>query len=904
MSLSAGSKLGPYEILAPLGAGGMGEVYKARDTRLDRVVAIKVLPQHLSDNADLKQRFKREARTISSLNHPNICTLHDVGHDSGTDYLVLEFIDGESLAQRLAKGALPTREVLRIGSEIADALEKAHRVGIVHRDLKPGNIMLTKSGAKLLDFGLAKPQAGLLAASATHAAVTQSTPAAASSPITQQGTLVGTFQYMSPEQVEGHEADARSDIFALGAVLYEMATGRRAFDGKSQISVASAILEKEPEPITAVQPMSPAALDHAVRTCLAKNPDERWQSAGDVARQLRWVSQAGSQVSATVLPARARRRWERFAWASAVLVLLAAVGALVWMSRRPATALRADIAAPQGLVFDFIGDTAGAPALSPDGTKLVFGAHTPDLPQALYVRDLTTGATQRLANTESAVFPFWSPDSKWIAFFADAKLKKMAVDGGPVTVLADTPNAPRGGSWSAGDEILYTPDFRSPLFEVSASGGSAKPVTKLDESVHTTHRWPVWLPDGKQFLYFAGNHTGAHPEAAGIYFGSVDGRTGKLVVASDAGAIYGNGYILYHRQSALVAQRFDPSSGELKGEPTTMVDEVGYDPGTWHMVASASANGRLIYQRVVAARGMQLKWEDRSGKVLSQLDMNENYFGYRISPDGRKVAIAAGVPQSDIYVVDLARNLRTRLTFDPASHDSPSWSPDGSRVVYQTEHGASAAPGIGAGVGKYSLHIKAANGTGVDRLLYQASDRQVNAPLWSRDGRYIAFRNTNGPRGGTIDAIPAKGGKPITVVKPATPDASILDFDLSPDSRWIAYVSTESGVPQVYVSAFPSGNGRWQVSSGSGNNPVFGADGKTLYFNGQNFDVVEAKYSTEGEEFSLTSVESLFRMHATPAGGRDFDVAPDGKRFLVNVVAEESSAPLRLVVNWTAELKK
>ena len=510
MALTAGTKLGPYEIQSPLGAGGMGEVYRACDTRLDRSVAIKILPAHLTDNPEAKQRFDREARAISSLNHPNICTLYDVGHQDGTDYLVIEFLEGETLASRLAKGPLPPEQVLKYGIEICEGLEKAHKTGVIHRDLKPGNIMLTKTGAKLMDFGLAKivtgppPSSGLTAT--LDGAWAGESARGSQNPLTARGTIVGTFQYMSPEQVEGKEADARSDIFALGAVLYEMATGKRAFEGKTTASVIAAVLERDPVPISVTQPMSPPALDRVVKVCLAKDPDERFQSVHDLKLQLKWIAEGGSQTGVPAPVAAKRKNRERALAAAALVFALAALALGFAYFRRPANdapSLRSSILPPENA--SFVGGVAASGyAFSPDGTRLVFSVQSVEGKSGLWMRPLNSLTAQELAGTENGALPFWSPDGQWVGFFADGKLKKTLASGGSAQVICDAPVG-RGGTWNAQGVIVFAPTIGGPLFRVSANGGVPAAVTQLDPATgETTHRWPDFLPDGVHFCTWAG----------------------------------------------------------------------------------------------------------------------------------------------------------------------------------------------------------------------------------------------------------------------------------------------------------------------------------------------------------------------------------------------------------------
>src|ERR1700681_615504 len=784
MSLAPGTKLGPYEIGAPLGAGGMGEVYRARDTRLDRTVAIKILPAQLSSDPVRKQRFDREAKTISSLNHPHICVLHDVGHQDGIVYLVMECVEGETLAKRLEKGPLPLEQILRYGMQLADALDKAHRSGVVHRDLKPGNIMLTSSGAKLLDFGLAKP------ATPVAMLATLSVAAPQKSPVTQEGTIVGTFQYMSPEQVEGKEVDGRSDIFSLGAVLYEMLTGQRAFEGKSQLSVASAILEKEPAPINTIKPLTPPALDHAIKKCLAKLPDERWQSASDLASELKWIGEGGSQAGvARAVPA-GRRKWERAGWllAAALLVLLIGGGAAWWQAsnRRP----------PSMYFHTSVPFAANDLALSPDGRTLAMVAYSAQANNyVLWMYEVGGHRTNSLEGSQGATFPFWSPDGKFVAFFADGKLKKMDASGGKLQILCDAPNG-RGGTWNRDGVIVFTPDSQGGLVRVSSSGGSPVEMTKPDASrLETSHRWPIFLPDGKHFLYLGANFAGQLENNA-IFVGSLDSQEKHFVVSASSNAAYAEpGYLLYLRDNkTLVAQPFDGWRYVLSGEPHTLSEEVLYFPTVDRAVFSDSGGDVLVTQTGRGASTSQLTWFDRSGKPAGTIGMPGGYNNVRLSPDGQRIAVDqtdSDGRRIDVWVHEPARGAATRLTFDPSPHQAPIWSPDGKQILFVSNHKLN-----------IQLYLKNADGSGSEEDVADlAAASAGNAWDWSRDGKYVLAR-----KGNELWYIswPDRVAKPLLQAK-----WTIRNAQFSPDSRWIAYASNETGSMEIYVSPFPSGSGKW-----------------------------------------------------------------------------------------------
>jgi serine/threonine protein kinase len=875
----------------------MGEVYRARDTRLDREVAIKVLPSEIAGSPERRQRLQREARAISSLSHSNICTLYDVGHQDGIDFLVMEYLEGETLERRLERGPLAPAQAVRIGCQIADALDKAHRKGFIHRDLKPGNIMLTKSGAKLLDFGLAKPPT--LAQTDTMTALTMGATALSPKPLTTEGTIVGTFQYMAPEQLEGRDADARSDIFALGAVLYEAVTGRQAFTGKSTASVIAAILAADPTPMSQVQPMTPVALERVVRTCLAKDPDERFQTAHDVKLALEWSATEAPKAPASEDVGKRRKLWPLYLAAAALAALLFAAGA--WIARLNTPTLpviRSSILPPLDNVFAFSDDFGGPPVLSPDGKALVYLARNNVGQKQLWLRPLNSANSQPIEGTENAAFPFWSPDSRSIGFFADGKLKRIVATGGTPTVLADAPNA-RGGTWSRDNVIVYSPDFVGPLWRVGAEGGAATQVTKLDQTKHTTHRWPVFLPDGMHFLYFAAHHTAGRPEHNGIYFQSLSDNRPRFVVATDSDPIYAAGFLLYHSGEALLVQRLNASNGTLSGEALPVVQKVGYAAGIWHVMATAGDNGMLAYQAAIGGTGSELTWFDRRGVMLGKVGDRQRYQDPRLSPDGRKLAVRIGDPGGDLYIIDLERGVNTRLTFESLAGFSPVWSPDGKRIAYSVRTGAQNTVGS-------TLHVKDASGGGPDEVLFKPDDpgETVFAESWTSDGKYLLFRRQSGPSGSSLWALPMQDKRePFLVLKPETAQGNILQAATSPDSKWLAYVGNDSGRNEVYVIPFPKGAGKWQLSNGGGTNIIWGADGRQLYFRRNDLMLASVDIDTRRGDFQFGSPQPLFRMNAA-AAGLTHAVSTDGKRILVNNAPEDTSTPLTLVVNWTAELKR
>ncbi|MBZ5613205.1 MAG: serine/threonine-protein kinase [Acidobacteriia bacterium] len=877
MALTSGTKLGPYEIQSPLGAGGMGEVYRARDTRLDRTVAVKILPPHLSSNLEAKQRLDREARAISSLNHPNICTLHDIGHQDGTDFLVMEYLEGETLADRLMKGPLPSELVLRYGIEICEGLEKAHKNGVIHRDLKPGNIMLTKSGAKLMDFGLAKATPAHEPPPSPSLTMTISGP---SQPLTAQGMVLGTFQYMAPEQLEGKEADARSDIFALGAVLYEMASGRRAFTGKSQASIVAAILASDPQPISAVQPMSPPALDRVVRTCMAKDPDERWQTAHDVKLQLQWIAEAGSKAGIPAPVAARRRISQKLAWAvaaaAAVVAVAFAIG-FVLRAPRPVHPLRVSILPPEKHSFDPL-----SIALSPDGAKLAFVATAAGGAPQLWVRPLDSTAAQPLAGTDDASFPFWSPDSRSLGFFAEGKLKIIEASGGAVQTLADAPQ-PRGGAWGADGTILYTPDAASAMLRIPAAGGTPSHAAG-DEKTATAFgspRWPAFLPDGKHFIFFQ-----FAPDIQGggiIHLGALDSQQDTVLGNSDYRALYASGHLMFVHGGNLMTQSFDEKKLKLMGNPVPIAEQVRSEV-RGAAAFSLSNDGKLIFADG-QAMSLDLAWYDRTGKKGDIIDSG-TFQDAHIAPDGKKVSAARAdaAGHLEIYIYDLVRGTKSQFSFSQSRDDDPVWSPDGNTIVFDS-----------ARSGKIDLYTRPANGARQEELLYH-DDLDKYVTTWSSDGKYIDYETVANNRI-AIWVMPMFGDrKPFPFVQEKY-NARFASF--STDTKWMSFTSFEAGHPQVYVVAFPKPAGRFLV--GEGQLAVWSRNGKEILYLDDHSRIASVEVTAHGDSVDLGKPQILFSAQA--AGFNQFEASADGKRLLMMQPPLQDSPSLTLVVNWLQELK-
>ena len=889
MALAVGTTLGPYEIVSALGAGGMGEVYKANDSRLDRIVAIKVLPSHLSDNAELKERFEREARAISSLNHPHICTLHDVGSENGVDFLVLEYLEGETLADRLQKGPLDLEEAFRYAIQIADALEVAHRQGVVHRDLKPGNIMLTAAGAKLLDFGLAKFQERE-AVDAISALPTQQ------KPLTEKGTILGTFQYMAPEQLEGEDADARTDVFAFGALLFEMLTGRKAFEGKSQASLVAAILERDPPSITSLQPMSPPAADRVVRQCLAKDPDERWQTAGDLKRELEWIADVGADAlsSTNAPPARVARGRLAFGVVGLLMgAMLAGLLAWNWSATPEPTITRFEVAFPESVRLTNTG--RHAVALSPDGTQLVYSAN-----QQLYLRSMDDMETTPIRGTEGARSPFFSPDGEWIGFHSNGKLRKVPVAGGAPVTLCDA-LSPYGASWGSDDTILFGQGRAGGIFRVPASGGERELLIEVNAIDREYAQSPEFLPGANAVLFTLLGGSGNWDEAQIVAQSLATGER-EILVEGGADARYiATGHLVYALGESLFAVPFDLSRLEVTGGPVPVLEGVlRATPSTGAAQFALSSSGSLAYIPPDVGREdpRTLVWVDRQGVVEPVTTARRAYRSPRLSHAGDRLAVTIGpLFEADVWVLDLMRDTLTRLTFN--SGETPIWTPDDQRVTYAK------LTGVRAGI-----NWKPVDGSGVEEALVAPDDpllpMESMIPFsWSPDARTLVFRQRR--ESGTADDIgmlSMEGDrKPELLAETVFAEAHPV---LSPDGRWLAYASDESGRREVYVRSFLEPGGRWQISTEGGTEPRWNPAGNELFYR-RGDEMWAVSVATE-PSLQPARPTLLFEGSFDPGGYfHNYDVSPDGQRFLM-VQSEEApeAAPDRVnvVLHWLDELER
>jgi len=884
MALGAGSRLGPYEIAAPLGAGGMGEVYLARDTRLAREVAIKVLSPHLADTAEARARFEREARAVSSLNHPHICTLYDVGRENGVDFLVLERIEGETLAARLARGPVPINQILRLGAQIADALDRAHRSGLVHRDLKPGNVMIAKSGAKLMDFGLARPTG--LAGPAGDRSLAPTVSPSEAGPVTAKGMVVGTFQYMAPEVLEGREADPRSDLWALGCVLYEMATGKRAFEGKSQASLISAILSSEPPSPSQIVPLTPPSLDRLVLACLAKDPNERIQSAHDVKLQLDWIAEGGAEASA-LAPSRSPWRGKAaLVSAGAALVALTILGTLALRGpsgdRDP---VRFVMSIPPGQV------SFGGPRMSPDGRALAFVATDSSGDWRVWLRPMGSLESHPIPGTEKAAIPFWSPDHKSVAFVANGKLQRVPVTGGAVVTLAEVGDTRVDGSWGASGTILLEGTRGDSMIAVPATGGIPRPASRLDRARGDLfHASPRFLPDGQHFLYVAYRQLrGEITEAIML------GRLGSLETkelgpcTADIDVVPPN-HVLYMNGSSLVTQTLDVGRGVLTGDPVSLAE--GF-PIQTQFLFGAGGNSLAIAN----ASGVmsELVWLDRAGRLLNRVGEANRYREIALSPDARRLALSIEDPISgfdDVWVRDFERGVSTRLTFDRTQETGPVWSADGTRIFYSSDRQG----------GNYLVYSVSASGAGSEDTLSYGNLGNEGPMSASTDGKWLV---TSSSKGATWDwdvLIRDVEGKQRPRPFCGSPSLEFAPA-LSPDGRWLAYCSDETGRQEVYVRSFPDGLRKWRVSGNGGLTSAWSKNGRELIYQDLTEDLIAVPVAA-GNDFRPGKPVSLFHADMTSHGWtvHRWAVTADGQRFLINQALNNPLRGITVIKNWQSAI--
>ena len=964
VSSMVGRQLGSYKILSQLGAGGMGEVYLAEDTRLSRKVAIKFILARSAADEQAQKRLIREAQAAARLDHPNICAIHEVGHQDNVGFIVMQYVEGETLASRIQRNPLQLGDALDISIQVAGALSAAHSQGIIHRDIKPQNIIINSRGQlKVLDFGLAKV--------IRHEELFNSK-AETEALLSVPGVIMGTPAYMSPEQVRGETLDARTDIFSFGSVLYEMVSGRHPFGEASPAATLSAILTREPAPLARyasdvpdelqrivrkalskgrearyqgiedllidlrelkqdlefeaklersigsggrdeatqaeriesrepaekqTEALDPVRTDPAVRKRLAKDSDERWQSAHDLTSELTEIAETGSQASILLAVGSERKKRERVAWIAVTVVLLSTsvIMTVAYLRRAPTEGrtVRSFILPPEKSSFNFIDEHSGSVTVSPDGRRVTFVAPTAEGKNLLWVRSLDALSAQALTGTEDASFPFWSPDSRLLGFFADEKLKKIEAGGGPTLTLCNAPLA-RGGTWNRDGVIIFAPDAAGPLQQVSASGGASGAVTQLDEARgEMTHRWPYFLPDGQHFLYLSRGASASESDTRAIHVASLKSKESKLLLRASSNVAYAQGYLLFLREGTLMAQAFDDRSLEMTGGAFPIAEQVQSEPSMARGAFAVSENGVLAYQTGSVRNGSELAWFDRNGKRLSVLGDLAIYDIPQLSPNGKRLTVAIVDPQNgnqDLWLYELARGLRTRLTVDPADERSPAWSPDGSRIVFSSNR-----------KGHVDLYQKATSGVGSEELLLE-SNLDKFATSWSPDGKSLLY-----------DAVDPKSRRDLWVL-PMTGDRKPFPFlqtefteangQFSPDGRWIAYSSDESGRSEIYVMPFPGTGGKWQISTSGGSHPKWRGDGREIFYLAPDNKLMAAEVNGQGPALEAGAVRPLFEVRPYLEVGGVYDLTSDGQRFLINTTVEQKvSAPITLVLNWTADLK-
>jgi Tol biopolymer transport system component len=894
MNLSSGTKLGRYEIRSKLGAGGMGEVYQGRDTQLGRDVAVKVLPTTVSTDSDRLRRFEQEACAASALNHPNILIVHDIGAHDGTTYIVSELLEGETLRKRISGMALGQRRAVDYALQIANGLAAAHEKGIIHRDLKPDNIFITNDGrVKILDFGLAKLTQFDGSQSQTDVPTRRVD--------TNPGVVMGTVGYMSPEQLKGRAVDPRSDIFAFGAILYEMLSGRRAFHGESAAETMSAILKEDPPELSDTNKSVSPALERLVSHCLEKNPEARFHSARDVAFALEALSGSAAvtnerTTAQSFVPAIfAVRRW--LVWALvAIGLLLLAIVAWTYLHRQrtdagPIESMRFIIALPEKAQI------IGPPTISPDGRFVVFRLNTDDGKELLWIRALGSLQARPLVGTDGAAQPFWSPDSHAVGFFANGKLKRIDVSGGAVQTICDAPSN-YSGAWSPNGTIVFSRGVTSGLYRVPASGGTPVQLTTVDASNNEIeHIWPYFLPDGRHFLFLVRN---AQPENSAVYVGTLDSKnTTRLLQAHSSVAYAPPGYVLFIWENTLMAQGFDADTLELKGDAFPVAEHTVRNPINGRAMFSISETGVLML-RPGNINNTQFIWFDRTGKQLSALTAAGGYNAPALSPDEKKVAFTRSDPQTgaapDVWLIDLERGTQIRFTTDPAADSFPAWSPSGDRIVFlSTRNGAT------------GIYQKPSNGASPEELLVSSAELKYN-PQWSPDGQSIIYSQINSKTNSDLYLLSLRGErKPTSLLQTTFIEAQAR---FSPNGRWIAYTSNETGQFQVYVQSFPATGAKLAISIDGGSQPQWRADGKELYYYTPGRKLMAVEVNGDGSTFKVGEARALFEVRvfaidqSFPGNGY-YTVTHDGRRFLVSSLPEAPERQqINVIVNWTAEFKK
>jgi serine/threonine protein kinase/WD40 repeat protein len=890
-----GKNLAHYEITEPLGRGGMGEVYRARDTKLGRDVAIKVLPIEMSGDPERLARFDREARTLATLQHANIASIYGFETANDTRFLVMELVDGEDVSERLHRGAISAGEVVDLAVQLADGLAAAHAVGIVHRDLKPANIKITSEGKlKILDFGLARAYADDQGSESDP----QNSPTITAA-MTQAGVILGTAAYMSPEQARGKRVDHRADVWAFGVVLFEMLSGVRLFDGETVSDTLAGVLRAD-VPWDQLPKNTPPTLRRLLIRCLERDPSRRLQAIAEARIALEDLNAGRSDESLPQAGARNESRRigrERVVWIAAVVFFAAlATMALLRNSEPEQPLIQSTLLPPDGWDFE-----PGAPfAVSPDGRQIAYvtiarpgNKDATAGSNSMWVRDMALPEPRQLVNVDGQAYPFWSADGRWLGFFSNGKLNKIEARGGPVVPLCDATNDGRGGTWNDAGTIVFQRGWSEALMKIPAGGGQPEPVTILNKDrFDVAHRWPQFLPDGRHFLFYVVSTTNTiTSEHSGIYIGSLDSNESRLLLRSESRALYARGHLLYRAGATLMAHPFDVSSQEFTGDPTPIATDIPGGAISWGGAQfGTSEAGVLVHMRGAGAASSLLNWRDRDGTILSTIGDAAGYWEPRLSRDGTRIAVALGQDAGDIWIFDLERDMRTRFTFDPADDRTPLWSPDGSQLVFSSARNAEG-----------EIWVRPASGQGDATLLF-TSNTQIILNDWSSDGRLIFFTLLDlGDNGWDIWSFDMQTSEAKPMIAGMFQQ---MAASLSPDGKWLAFTSDESGESQIYVQSFPDAKGRWMVSNNGGELATWRANGRELYY--LNDATVVAVPVTGEQTFSFGTPKTLFNVNLKSSSGAVYAVSEDGQRVLTNELppADPSEIGARLIQNWTAALDR